>query len=135
MNGEYQPIYQLRRGEIVESVRTPLANPDFGPFIQKVKDKAPDALFVFVPSGQGLAVMKQFEERGLKQAGIRLTSLQLLGAPGGTLQDELDTLAILVFSSRTASSAWCSSSRSAASVRTRRRPSRAGRRQLTCPGS
>ena len=32
----------------------------------------PDALFVFIPSGEGLAVMKQFEERGLKQAGVRL---------------------------------------------------------------
>lgn len=64
--------FKAAGGEIVESVRTPLANPDYGPFIQKVKDKAPDALFVFVPSGQGLAVMKQFEERGLKQAGIRL---------------------------------------------------------------
>jgi len=30
--------------------------------------------------------------RHVKEAGIRLTSLQLLGAPGGTLQDELDTL-------------------------------------------
>lgn len=28
----------------------------------------------------------------VKDAGIRLTSLQLLGAPGGTLQDEIDTL-------------------------------------------
>ncbi|MDH4182385.1 MAG: ABC transporter substrate-binding protein [Betaproteobacteria bacterium] len=64
--------FKAAGGEIVESVRTPLANPDFGPFVQKVKDKAPDALFVFVPSGQGLAVMKQFEERGLRQAGIRM---------------------------------------------------------------
>jgi branched-chain amino acid transport system substrate-binding protein len=64
--------FKAAGGEIVEAVRTPLANPDYAPFIQKVKDKAPDALFVFVPSGQGLAVMKQFEERGLKQAGIRL---------------------------------------------------------------
>ena len=30
--------------------------------------------------------------RHVKAAGIRLTSLQLLGAPGGTLADELDTL-------------------------------------------
>jgi branched-chain amino acid transport system substrate-binding protein len=64
--------FKAAGGEIVEAVRTPLANPDYAPFIQKVKDKGPDALFVFVPSGQGLAVMKQFEERGLRQAGIRL---------------------------------------------------------------
>ncbi len=58
-------------GEIVESVRTPLRNPDYAPFLQRAKDAKPDALFVFVPSGEGLAVMKQFDERGLKQAGIR----------------------------------------------------------------
>jgi len=59
-------------GTIVESSRAPLANPDFAPFIQKAKDGKPDALFVFVPSGAGTAVMKQFAERGLKDAGIRL---------------------------------------------------------------
>src|SRR6185369_10322504 len=57
-------------GTIVESVRTPLRNPDYAPFLQRVKDAKPDALFVFVPSGEGLAVMKQFEDRGLKQAGV-----------------------------------------------------------------
>ena len=51
-------------GEIVESIRTPLRNPDYAPFLQRAKDAKPDALFVFVPSGEGLAVMKQFDERG-----------------------------------------------------------------------
>jgi branched-chain amino acid transport system substrate-binding protein len=64
--------FKAAGGEIVESVRTPLRNPDYGPFLQRAKDAKPDALFVFVPSGEGLAVMKQFDERGLKQAGIRL---------------------------------------------------------------
>jgi branched-chain amino acid transport system substrate-binding protein len=59
-------------GTIVESIRTPLQNPDFAPFLQRVKDAKPDALFVFVPSGQGTAVMKQFAERGLGEAGIKL---------------------------------------------------------------
>ncbi len=59
-------------GEVVESIRTPLRNPDYAPFLQRAKDAKPDALFVFVPSGEGLAVMKQFDDRGLKQAGIRL---------------------------------------------------------------
>jgi branched-chain amino acid transport system substrate-binding protein len=59
-------------GEVVESIRTPLRNPDYAPFLQRAKDAKPDALFVFVPSGEGLAVMKQFADRGLKQAGIRL---------------------------------------------------------------
>ena len=55
-------------GEIVESIRTPLRNPDYAPFLQRAKDAKPDALFVFVPSGEGLALMKQFDDRGLKQA-------------------------------------------------------------------
>jgi branched-chain amino acid transport system substrate-binding protein len=59
-------------GTIVESIRSPLQNPDFAPFLQRVKDAKPDALFVFVPSGQGTAVMKQFAERGLGEAGIKL---------------------------------------------------------------
>jgi len=77
-------------GEIVESIKTPLRNPDYAPFLQRAKDAKPDALFVFVPSGEGLAVMKQFDERGLKQAGIRLIGtgdvtdddlLESMGAP------------------------------------------------------
>ena len=68
----FQTVFKAGGGEIVESVRTPLRNPDYAPFLQRAKDAKPDALFVFVPSGEGLAVMKQFDERGLKQAGIRL---------------------------------------------------------------
>jgi branched-chain amino acid transport system substrate-binding protein len=68
----FQTVFKAGGGEIVESIRTPLRNPDYAPFLQRAKDAKPDALFVFVPSGEGLAVMKQFDERGLKQAGIRL---------------------------------------------------------------
>ena len=77
-------------GTIVESIRTPLQNPDFAPFLQRVKDAKPDALFVFVPSGQGTAVMKQFGDRGLAAAGIKLIGtgdvvdddiLDAIGAP------------------------------------------------------
>ena len=68
----FQTVFKAGGGEIVESIRTPLRNPDYAPFLQRAKDAKPDALFVFVPSGEGLAVMKQFDERGLKQAGIKL---------------------------------------------------------------
>jgi branched-chain amino acid transport system substrate-binding protein len=70
-------------GTIVESVRTPLRNPDYGPFLQRVKDAKPDALFLFVPSGEGAAVMKQFADRGLKEAGIKLI------CTGDVLDDDL----------------------------------------------
>ena len=59
-------------GEIVEAIRTPLKNPDFAPFLQRVKDDKPDAGFVFVPSGFGAMVMKQFVEQGLAKAGVKL---------------------------------------------------------------
>jgi branched-chain amino acid transport system substrate-binding protein len=59
-------------GTVAESLRTPLRSPDYAPFLQRVKDAKPDALFVFVPSGEGTAVMKQFAERGLAAAGIAL---------------------------------------------------------------
>ncbi len=59
-------------GQVTESLRVPLRNPDFAPFLQKVRDANPDALFVFVPSGAGAAVMKQFIERGMDKAGIKL---------------------------------------------------------------
>jgi branched-chain amino acid transport system substrate-binding protein len=70
-------------GTIVDSIRTPLQNPDFAPFLQRAKDAKPDALFVFVPSGQGTAVLKQFAERGLKDAGISLIG------PGDVLDDDI----------------------------------------------
>jgi branched-chain amino acid transport system substrate-binding protein len=60
-------------GEIVGSIHTPLQNPDFAPFVQRVKDARPEAVFLFLPAGeQGIAFMKGYEERGLKQAGIKL---------------------------------------------------------------
>ena len=59
-------------GTIAEAIRVPLKNPDFAPFLQRVKDDAPDAVFVFVPSGFGAVFMKQFTERGLDKAGIKL---------------------------------------------------------------
>ena len=52
-------------GVVVESLRVPLRSPDFAPFLQKVRDAKPDALFTFVPSGVGAALRKQFAERGL----------------------------------------------------------------------
>ena len=57
---------------MLEKLRTPLRSPDFAPVLQKVRDASPDALFVFLPSGQGAAFMKQFAERGLDKSGIRL---------------------------------------------------------------
>jgi branched-chain amino acid transport system substrate-binding protein len=59
-------------GEMIGDVRVPLKNPDYAPFLQRVKDAKPDALFVFLPSGEGAPFMNQFKARGLAEAGIRL---------------------------------------------------------------
>jgi branched-chain amino acid transport system substrate-binding protein len=74
-------------GQVTESLRVPLRGPDFAPFLQKVRDAKPEALFVFVPSGAGAAVMKQFAERGLDKAGIKL-----IGTGDVTDDDQLNDM-------------------------------------------
>jgi branched-chain amino acid transport system substrate-binding protein len=64
--------FKANGGQVLEALRVPLRSPDFAPFLQKVRDLKPDAVFTFVPSGAGSALMKQFTERGLDKAGIRM---------------------------------------------------------------
>ena len=68
----FKDTFVANGGVVVETLRVPLRNPDFAPFLQKVRDAKPDALFAFVPAGVGTALMKQFTERGLDKAGIRV---------------------------------------------------------------
>jgi branched-chain amino acid transport system substrate-binding protein len=68
----FSDTFEKGGGTIAEKIRVPLKNPDFAPFLQRVKDDAPDAVFVFVPSGQGAVFMKEFVERGLDKAGVKL---------------------------------------------------------------
>jgi branched-chain amino acid transport system substrate-binding protein len=70
--GSFKERFVGAGGQMVEAIRFPLANPDFAPFLQRARDAAPDAIFVFVPSGQGGPFIKQFVERGLDRSGIRL---------------------------------------------------------------
>lgn len=72
-------------GKVLDALRAPLRNPDYAPFLARVKDAKPDALFVFVPSGEGAAVLKQFNDRGLAAAGVRLI------CTGDVLDDDLMT--------------------------------------------
>jgi branched-chain amino acid transport system substrate-binding protein len=70
-------------GQIVGSIRMPVANPDYVPFMQRVKDAKPEVLYVFIPAGkQATAVMKAFGDLGLSQAGIKLMG------PGDITTDE-----------------------------------------------
>jgi branched-chain amino acid transport system substrate-binding protein len=79
----FKDRYLAAGGQIAEFVRVPLQNPDFAPFLQRVRDAAPQAVFVFIPSVQAATFAKQFVERGLDQAGIKLIG------PGDLADDEL----------------------------------------------
>src|ERR1700736_2914324 len=59
-------------GQVLDTIKVPLANPDFSPFLQRARDLGPDTLFVFVPAGQAGTFAKQFAERGLDKAGVKL---------------------------------------------------------------
>jgi branched-chain amino acid transport system substrate-binding protein len=81
--GSFKETFTKAGGQILESIRVPLANPDFAPFLQRARDAKPDAVFVFVPSGQGGTFVKQFIERGLDKAGIKIIG------PGDVTDDDL----------------------------------------------
>ena len=59
-------------GEIMQSIRIPLANPDFAPFLQRIGDLKPDTAFIYFPGTQAPIFAKQFAERGLAKSGIKI---------------------------------------------------------------
>jgi branched-chain amino acid transport system substrate-binding protein len=62
----FQKGFKEGGGDIVGSVRFPVANPDFSAFIQAAKDKNPDAIYIWIPGGaQPAAVGKALSERGI----------------------------------------------------------------------
>jgi len=73
-------------GQILDTLKVPLANPDFSPFLQRAHDLQPDTLFVFVPAGQAGTFARQFAERGLDKSGIKL-----IGPGDITDDDDLPT--------------------------------------------
>jgi branched-chain amino acid transport system substrate-binding protein len=69
-------------GQVLDTLKVPLANPDFSPFLQRARDLQPDTLFVFVPAGQAGTFARQFAERGLDKSGIKLIG------PGDIVDDD-----------------------------------------------
>jgi branched-chain amino acid transport system substrate-binding protein len=60
-------------GEIVGSVRFPVANPDFSAFVQRAKDMNPDAIYIWIPGGaQPAAVGKALAERGIDASKVKI---------------------------------------------------------------
>jgi len=72
---QFVKTFTAAGGQIVGEVRVPLQNPDFAPFLQRIKDSKPNAVFLFVPAGeQSVAFLKGFEQRGLAKLGIKIIS-------------------------------------------------------------
>src|SRR6516162_10740132 len=69
-------------GQVLDTLKVPLANPDFSPFLQRARDLKPDSLFVFIPGGQVGPFARQFAERGLANSGIKLIG------PGDIVDDD-----------------------------------------------
>src|SRR5262245_59141379 len=64
--GAFQRAFKAAGGEIVASVRFPVANPDFSAFVQRAKDLNPESIFIWVPGGtQPAAIAKALAERGI----------------------------------------------------------------------
>ena len=84
----FTQAFKAAGGNVVANVRVPLQNPDWAAYMQRVKDAKPDALMVFIPAGKtATAVMKNFDELGLKKAGIKL-----IGPGDITTEEELPNM-------------------------------------------
>ncbi|MYM34448.1 ABC transporter substrate-binding protein [Duganella sp. FT94W] len=74
-------------GKLVGSARVPLANPDYSPFIQRIKDEKPDALFFFAPGVEdGIGLLKAFSDKGLDKAGIKFLGVGDMTSENPTLE-------------------------------------------------
>lgn len=71
--GAFQRGFKEAGGELLGSVRIPVANPDFFPFLQRAKDQGPEAVFVFIPGGaQPAAFGKALVDLGIDSKKIRI---------------------------------------------------------------
>ncbi len=76
--------FEAHGGKVIDEIPMggAAAVPDMTPFFQRVKDKKPDVLFVFVPAGDhAVAVVRTYAALGMRQAGIKLIG------PGDITQD------------------------------------------------
>ncbi|HET8596204.1 MAG TPA: ABC transporter substrate-binding protein [Castellaniella sp.] len=69
---QFKETFTALGGEVSEAIRTPVKTIDYAPYLQRIKDGHPDAVFMFVPNGEpGIALAKGYKERGLYDAGIK----------------------------------------------------------------
>ncbi|UPJ63796.1 ABC transporter substrate-binding protein [Bradyrhizobium sp. 191] len=70
--GSFIKTFEAGGGKVIEKVRVPLKTTDFGPFLQRVKGSAPQALFIFFPGGPpSYGVIKAYKDNDLRSSGIR----------------------------------------------------------------
>ena len=88
----FKKAFVASGGTIIGSGKVPLQNPEFSPFVQRVKDEKPDAVFLYEPAPGGVAFAKVFVEKQLAASGIKLISTgdlveeQSLGALGSSVE-------------------------------------------------
>jgi branched-chain amino acid transport system substrate-binding protein len=71
----FKKVFTKLGGQVIGTARVPLKNPEFGPYVQRIKDSKPQAIFVFTTPGEmPIALMKSYHERGLDKAGIKMLS-------------------------------------------------------------
>lgn len=80
--GAFQRAFKDAGGQILGSVRMPVANPDFVPFVQRAKDLNPEAIYVFIPGG----VQPGSFGKALTDLGIDARKTKVLGQ--GEITDE-----------------------------------------------
>ena len=84
----FQRAFKEAGGEIIGSVRFPVANPDFSAFVQRAKDMNPECIYIFIPGGaQPAALGKAFAERG-----IDLSKTKVLGSGETTSEQALKSM-------------------------------------------
>jgi branched-chain amino acid transport system substrate-binding protein len=80
----FKDRFTSKGGQVIASLRMPMITNDFSPYLQRAMDAKPDAVFVFLPAGDSAAVfMKQFAERGMDKAGIKVMG------PGDVVDDDV----------------------------------------------
>ncbi|MDQ7971460.1 MAG: ABC transporter substrate-binding protein [Rhodocyclaceae bacterium] len=69
----FKKAFEGGGGKVVGELRTPMNNPDFSAYVQRIKDAKPQSVFFFFPSGvMPPAFLKVWKERGMEEAGIKL---------------------------------------------------------------
>ncbi|MGN6471316.1 MAG: ABC transporter substrate-binding protein, partial [Rhizobiaceae bacterium] len=80
--------FEEKGGKIVGADHSPVANPDFSAYVQRIKDANPEAVYIFIPGGsQPAAIGKALADKGLTPPNTKL-----LGQGELTMPDAMKSL-------------------------------------------